>query len=173
MTKKYKGYKIFSMNNSIRKCTIILLVILSFQGCLTEKDINIKIIREENNGRMNMIPSEIYIYQNNILLKNINNVKIYNIYDINNKVFINKIKNNVIVLFGGNMASLKLPSGEYSIKISTPIIDQQDYLGETGNWESELYNINIKHGEENIIYIYPGSNEKGYNGSWIITKDEK
>ncbi|GMO58043.1 MAG: hypothetical protein Ta2G_18060 [Termitinemataceae bacterium] len=141
-------------------------MVIFFQSCLTEKDSNIKIIREENNGRMNIIPSEIYIYQNNILLENINNVKIY---DIDNKMLINQIKNNVIVLFGGNKAFFKLLPGEYSIKINTPIIEQQNYLEETNNWESKLYNINIKHGEENILYIYPGINEKGYNGSWIIS----
>jgi hypothetical protein len=46
------------------------------------------------------------------------------------------------------------------------------YLGETGNWVSDNYINEIKGGEKNALYIFPGHGGNGYNGSWIVSEKQ-
>ena len=130
---------------------------------------NIKIIREENNGRMNIIPCKIYIYNNNMELINNKNVNIFtHINNLNIKQE-NRVYSNYFYLIGGETAFLILPNDNYYIKVVTSKEDQIEYLPNHNNdWESIIYNFNIMQDKYNEIRIIPGSGNEGYNGTWEI-----
>jgi hypothetical protein len=128
----------------------------------------IKIIREENNGLMNIIPCNIYIYNNDMEIIDYN-VDIFTHYDDSNYLKLeNRLYPDYFFLIGGETAFLMLPDGNYFIKIVTPKVEQREYLPDYNNdWESKIYNFKLIQDKYFEIKIFPG-NDNGYNGTWTI-----
>jgi hypothetical protein len=127
---------------------------------------NIEIIREENNGLMNIIPCNIYIYNNDMELI----VHTVNVFTLYGDPMIPEYKYYVDYLFliGGETIFLLLPDGNYFIKIVTPKEEQMEYLPDYDNdWESIIYNFKLIEDKYIEIKIIPG-NDNGYNGTWTI-----
>ena len=130
---------------------------------------NLKIIREESNGRMNIIPCEIYIYNNDMELIDNKNVNIFTHINNLNIKHENRLYPGYFYLIGGETAFFILPNGNYYIKIVTSIEDQVEYLPDHNNdWESIIYNFKIMQDKYNEIRIIPGVGDFGYNGTWEI-----
>jgi hypothetical protein len=128
---------------------------------------NLKIIRLENNGRMNIIPCFVFIYNNMELVDN-KNVNVF--YQSNPNIKLeNRLYSDHFYLIGGDTAFLMLPNGNYNIKFITPKKWQAEYLGETDDWESIIYDFKIIQDEYKEIRIIPGG-DFGYNGTWEIEK---
>ena len=133
---------------------------------------NVKIIRKENNGRMNIIPCNVFIYDENMEAVSYGNTAIFN---LENKKQIDRNNNEYFYLLGGETAFLTLFYGNYKIKIITPKKDQVEYLPDYNkDWESIIYNFCIPIGKYKEIRIIPGSSNKSvfnYNGTWIIEEE--
>lgn len=134
---------------------------------------NVKIIREENNGLMNLVPCNVFIYNEDMELLPYGNTVIFN---IDNKKQTDRNNNDYFKLLGGETAFLTLFYGNYSMKIITPKEEQMGYLEEYDkNWESISYNFEITIDKYIEMEIVPGK-DNAYNGSWIIKEsvnDEK
>ena len=123
---------------------------------------NVKIIRYENHGLMNIIPCNVYIYNENMELLYYDNVSIF---FLGNKIKENRYFNEYYKLLGGETLFLNMINGNYFIKIITPKEDQMKYLEKYDrNWESIIYNFKISSNEYKELKIMPDYE----NGIWII-----
>jgi hypothetical protein len=127
---------------------------------------NIKIIRNENHGLMNIIPCDIFIYNENMELIDNKKNNIFNI--VGNHTKIDRMENEYLKLYGGEVAFFTLPDGKYSIKIITPKEEQMNYFEEYNNdLESIIYDFEIAQNQYKEIKIIPEYDFKDI-GIWTI-----
>jgi hypothetical protein len=125
---------------------------------------NVKIIRNENHGLMNIIPCKVFICDENMELINIENINIFNF----NEKQLNRIIDNYFYLIGGDVVFLTLDEGNYYIKVITPKEDQMRYFEVFNNdLESTIYGFKIVQNNYKEIRLVPEYDFKDI-GTWII-----
>jgi hypothetical protein len=131
---------------------------------IDHRNYSLKIFREESNGRMNIIPCEIFIQKDENLI-NTDSIIVIDKYSnsVQKRVYLDHF-----YMIGGDIALVDIPKGNYIIKIITPKELHNEYLGNENDWNSEEYFIEINEETKKILYVFPGQNN-GYNGSWILS----
>ena len=122
--------------------------------------------RYECNGRMNSICCDIIIEK-----QNGNGFSTYADYTISDFEILETpctFDKDTLSLGGGEKIELLIQPGKYRIKCVTPIENQHEYLKEKMIWESEYLYLDLKQGSSIGLDIFPGSNESGYSGTWVV-----
>ena len=145
---------------------IFFVVITMFLFSKTKNSSKIIINREENNGYMNVIQSDIIIEKKNKSTYNIYSDYIVSDFEILEEK--EKYTRKDISLYGGEKIILSITPGEYRLKCITPINRQNNYLNKTKDWESEYKYIKLKENSELSLNIYPKTDEGKYLGEWVL-----
>ena len=151
------------------KITRLLLAI--FLICSTgilfgqsEQNINVQIVRDESNGRMNIIPCR-------VVLEALNGKKLDPVQIVETNTMKNMNSAKGTWLIGGYAASYALPSGSYRVNVLTPIAYQGNYFGGTPHdWTSKEFRIEVKEGKDIRLYVIPAHDGDGYSGGWILSE---
>lgn len=152
----------------MRKIIVILFftILTVAASAQNKKDVNLILIRYENEAIMNIIPCRIYIKSRDNVLIKIENIQVY---DLGNSAQSDRIKKQYFMLIGGDKADLILGPGEYTIDVVTPVSEQRNYLAEhQHDWISVSYKMKITDKKKTTLYITPARMDSGYSGGWDI-----
>ena len=120
------------------------------------------IVREENNGRMNLLPCRVVLTDGKgvailpaqLIIKN-----------LAGEPQPDQKKRNYFYQLGGDTASAELAPGSYSIKIYTPISEQGKYLEyHEHEWVSKTFHFAIGNEKSTTLYVYPSVKGSTYSG---------
>jgi hypothetical protein len=119
------------------------------------------VVRPENAGMMNLVPARIGLDPGGgIVAKSLTHLRPV------------KKEPPGLTLVGGDLATLSLRPGTYSIQVTTPIADQPpEYLhGQSRAWVSPLVKVMLSKGEVICLVLEPTIAGSEYDGGWTLSK---
>jgi len=125
---------------------------------------NLIVVRNEDNGKMNILPCRIYIEteQGRTVVP-----EQVTVFDLSGKPAGNRIRSGFVYLVGGDTAKYILKPGKYRITARTPIVEQDKYLEEQNReWSSEVKTFEILRENIKELFVFPKSVEAFYSGGW-------
>lgn len=128
---------------------------------------NLVLVRNEDNGKMNILPCRLYIENDqgvSVLPEKVS------VIDLSGKQAPNRVRDKFVYLVGGDTANYTLKSGTYRILVKTPLSEQDRYLEAIAkDWVSEKKLITIPGNGIERFYIVPKSEESFYSGGWLFS----
>ncbi|MFZ1082851.1 MAG: hypothetical protein WAO19_13110 [Candidatus Kryptoniota bacterium] len=154
----------------MRKSKVLILTALAMLNLnWKSNDPTIEINRNENNGRMNVIPCIIKLEKlDGTKGKTIEPLG-YFVLGLDGKREKRIDKKGRIFLIGGDRGFLKVKEGEYRIGVYTPSEYQEGYVSNnTETWRSNHLDLKISGTKRYILSVEPTADGNEYNGGWTI-----
>lgn len=147
--------------------TLIALALLSMGW--RSKVPTIEIYRNEDNGRMNVIPCIIRLEKLDGTHRKAIEPSGYFVLGLEGKREKRADKKGGIFLMGGDHAFLRVVAGKYRIEVYTPPDYQEGYVSNnTETWHSNHLELRISGTKKLILLVEPTTKDGEYNGGWMI-----
>jgi len=154
----------------VNRSIVVLLIVFTFLSLTWENNYStIEIFREEDNGRMNMIPCIIDLSKVDTTKGKETGVLSYFVSGADGKKKNRMNKEGRLFLVGGDHAALKVEEGKYKIGVYTPTEYQGGYVSNnTETWRSNYLTIEFSGGKKFTLSVEPTAKDGEYDGGWKI-----
>ena len=154
----------------MKKSNVVLIVAVALLTVNWKSNhATIEILRDENNGRMNVIPCIIDLKKIDRTKKEDIGLLNYSVLGLDGKKEKRMDKKGRLFLIGGDRAIVRVEEGKYRIGVYTPTEYQGEYVPDnTETWKSNYLDIEISGDRKYVLSVEPTANGSEYNGGWII-----